>query len=233
MTTKSPPDRRKEIAAAAAALLLLERQAIHSLRGTLSAAVPVIVGLGLSRYQGVSLIERTQERAIESVRLRARARSGASFAEQTKLVTVPTAAEVEELDSFAARNAAKSLAQQWTEYVAAQKDADPYRTAGKRDVYEAPVTDAQAFKAASEDLASSIDRTAITETYGAWNEEWRRQAEEHGDVDVVLEWNAESDACPRCWRMHGLTVRPDETFTSGDPPLHPNCRCRLNSFVLQ
>lgn len=31
--------------------------------------------------------------------------------------------------------------------------------------------------------------------------------------------------CPRCADMDGRTVREDESFPGGDPPLHPFCRC--------
>lgn len=82
-------------------------------------------------------------------------------------------------------------------------------------------------------LASRIERTAITETAHAYNDEHRSllvEAVRYGDIaeDAVMrEWSALLDACERCWPLDGEQARVDESFPGGYEPgdVHPRCAC--------
>lgn len=56
-------------------------------------------------------------------------------------------------------------------------------------------------------------------------------------LDLDREWRAEGDACPHCRVYDRLVAPPGQPFPGGltplslqpvsNPPLHPNCRCRV------
>ncbi len=56
-------------------------------------------------------------------------------------------------------------------------------------------------------------------------------------LDLDRAWRAEADACPHCLTYNARTARPGQPFPGGltplslqpvsNPPLHPNCRCRV------
>lgn len=56
-------------------------------------------------------------------------------------------------------------------------------------------------------------------------------------LDLHRQWHAEADACVHCRTYHGHVAAPGQPFPGGltplslqpvdNPPLHPNCRCRV------
>jgi hypothetical protein len=239
-TRLAPPDEEdadedEAVEAAGAALVALERRARAHLRATLKSSIPVIVAAGVGVAHATLIVQRSQQNAIMMLRSRARAASADAFEAQTALATSAVTPAVAYEDALAASRASKALAARWAKEVAeaeaealkaAAEEGGPYRMPAHVDLYDE----------ATGDTLAALDRTATTETVSAWNDEWVRQGREYADdpdVTLVHEWNAALDACPRCWALNGTTVRDDETFVDGDPPLHPMCRCRLNTTVLQ
>jgi len=75
---------------------------------------------------------------------------------------------------------------------------------------------------------------ARTETLRASNEgrnlAWAQGVEEGFiDPDAGKQWSAELDGrvCDRCSALNGVTVKLKGSFSAGDPPLHPSCRCTV------
>lgn len=95
----------------------------------------------------------------------------------------------------------------------------------------APDPKAAAATAAASNEAA-LRRIATTETLRVFEEERRRTAEEFSRVSgtpVEKEWDATMDrrTCDTCAGLHGRVVPLAQEFPSGDPPLHPNCRCSV------
>jgi hypothetical protein len=98
--------------------------------------------------------------------------------------------------------------------------------------YEDGLDSHAAARRATREIAPSIDRTATTETMQSWNAETLRQdayAASRGYV-VTETWRSLLDACQACFDMDGLSVVVPDTFTE-DPPIHPHCRCCIESSV--
>lgn len=79
--------------------------------------------------------------------------------------------------------------------------------------------------------ADQIARTEIMDALNnGQNESWL-QAQEQGYLseNATKEWIVTPDdlLCPQCEPMDGKTVRIDQEFPEGDPPLHPSCRCTI------
>lgn len=51
---------------------------------------------------------------------------------------------------------------------------------------------------------------------------------------IRIRWVTAFDemVCPRCAPMHGVTIRYDEEFSEGPPPLHTSCRCDEELVIL-
>lgn len=81
---------------------------------------------------------------------------------------------------------------------------------------------------ALEQTTARIATTAATETFSAAAAERsvvvRLVADEY---ELLKVWDAQLDACPRCWRLDGTIVAADANFPGGEEPgvVHPNCRC--------
>lgn len=91
-------------------------------------------------------------------------------------------------------------------------------------------------KAAAANAAASTEaslrRIATTETLRVFEQERRRTAEEFSRVSGTpfeKEWDATMDrrTCDICAGLHRRVVPLAQEFPSGDPPLHPNCRCSV------
>jgi predicted ABC-type ATPase len=73
----------------------------------------------------------------------------------------------------------------------------------------------------------TIARTEIMRaTHEGRREAWA-QGIEGGWISVLAEkeWSAEAVACQICSPMDGIIVPINGSFSIGDPPAHPNCRC--------
>jgi hypothetical protein len=215
--------RKLAIAAAGAALLALEQHALRTTAHVMSAAVDVGLALRLTETQTRRLIEQHISSSLAASRERVREASGEAFEAQTGVDAVEAAA-VEEGEAL---DLAQAVGERWAEA------AGPYRTSARAEV-EA-VTREERYRAAVEETQPALKRTVVTDTYDTWHEEWRRNIDDAVDRDlsVVTEWNAEMDACPKCWALNGTIVHDDESFIHGDPPLHFSCRCRLDTHVQQ
>lgn len=85
-------------------------------------------------------------------------------------------------------------------------------------------------------LEAKLRQIAATETVEAFEEERLRAAEEialREDVIIVRRWDATMDrrTCAACDKLDGTEVPLGEPFDSGDPPLHPGCRCSVEYLV--
>ncbi len=176
--------------------------------------------VGLSPAQASHLIERTTVDAITKARRDAAARSARAFERQTGLDAEPEGLGPLEEDEAhtAAVSAAKGLEKGFREKVSAH-------------LAEGIATNV-AFTMAARSLTSSIERTATTEVMTSWNGEARRLAR-IVKADVLQTWHAELDACDGCAALDGKQVRNDEQFEEGDPPLHPRCRCYIESETVR
>lgn len=82
--------------------------------------------------------------------------------------------------------------------------------------------------------AYTISRTEIMSALNEGAAEEARRAIRNGDIsaDYVKVWLVTEDErlCPVCAPLEDTTVPAAESFPSGDPPIHPACRC---TFGLQ
>jgi hypothetical protein len=122
----------------------------------------------------------------------------------------------------------------WTEDARATRAANALADAWARRLHDAQqeaLSTDEAIRQASKAIEPNVDRTAITESAEAFNGEIVRQnSYAYGlGYEVVETWSALLDACPRCWDLDGTTaVRPDRL---PDPPLHPRCRCLIETSI--
>lgn len=73
-------------------------------------------------------------------------------------------------------------------------------------------------------IAPALRRIAVSESAEAFNA--GRSIYLGADTAFVRVWDAQIDACPRCWTLEGTTVPAGESFPMGEPgTIHPNCRC--------
>lgn len=156
------------------------------------------------------VVQATATLAITKAHEASRAKAADVFEAQTGL----QAAEDDDEDRARAQAAASGLAKAFRENLTDHLAAGLGATA--------------AYSAAMRDLRPNIERTATTEVMAAWNGETRRQARA-ARTEVMQTWNAELDACDACAGFGGMTIRADEVFPDGDPPLHPHCRCTIDS----
>jgi len=89
-----------------------------------------------------------------------------------------------------------------------------------------------------------IKMVAVTETSNAWNDERQGeivQLEQEKPISRIVtpllvfsEWDAAMDrrTCDICETQHGKIRPAGISFSVGDPPVHPNCRCGLMLVVL-
>lgn len=228
---------RRAVIAAGVALSSLERTTTKAMSLAMGAALGLADGHGDAF--AAAMVVAAQAKAIARARAVARTRSGIAFHQQTGLDAAPVTRADVAVDAGRAKKAAASLGRQFSDHVdAVRTERAAYRSAGRELTAEevkrfapkrSPLLEAR------EELAPSLERTASTEVPSAWNQEWRRQSRYHAERGITLihEWNAEADACDRCHPLHGETVRDDERFSEGDPPLHPHCHCRLDTYVEQ
>lgn len=122
----------------------------------------------------------------------------------------------EEHDTAAAHSAAASLASAWS------------RSASAMALGDEPEGDA--LRMAGRALDGRLERTAATETAGAFNDERRRV---YRDIarspladETVKVWSAVLDrkTCGFCFDKDGQVRALRENFGAW-PPVHPNCRC--------
>jgi len=89
-----------------------------------------------------------------------------------------------------------------------------------------------------------IKMVAVTEASNAWNDERQGemvQLEKEKPISriatpllIFSEWDAAMDrrTCDICETQHGKIRPAGVSFSVGDPPVHPNCRCGLMLVVL-
>lgn len=246
-TTESPTpptkaEHRRAIIAAGAAMLLVERASRRSMGLALGAAIRLSARRGPEVT--TALVVASQAKAIARARKVARERASLAFRAQTSLARIQASTSAEAFDLRRAEAAARALGDRFGGLVerarAAKAQAvEPgttYRYLGRDltpDEVRRYTSKRSAESLAAEDLAPALDRTASTEVPAAWNDEWRRTARYYSErgVPLVHEWNAEADACEKCFVLHGEIVHDDEQFPEGDPPIHPRCRCRIDTHV--
>lgn len=239
----SPAEHRRAVIAAGAALLLLEGATRRAMNVALATSIKIQALHG--PVLGLSVVATAQAITIAKARSAARAKAALSFEAQTSLDGVPITSGEIAADARRAQQAAKELADRFAKLArdakraqideaerhAAEhgKDDGPYRSAPP------PRAKAEPERVAARELEPSLDRTASTEVADAWNEEWRRTVDHYvaRGLSFVHEWNAEADACEKCHGLHGEIVHDDDRFSEGDPPIHPRCRCRIDTYVEQ
>lgn len=168
--------------------------------------------LGLAPSHATLLVQASASLAIAKSRETAAQASALQFEKQTGL----DAAEPDDNAEAHAQRAANGLAKAFHEEMQGQ--------------FVAGLTTTAAYVATAKALKPNIERTATTEVMDAWNGETRRQAR-IASVEIEQTWHAEGDACPICAQFDGQTVRGNEQFEEGDPPLHPHCKCEISSSV--
>lgn len=79
----------------------------------------------------------------------------------------------------------------------------------------------------SESRAEMIARTEMANAdINSTVEGWRQS-----DSVVAKRFEAAPDCCDECQESDGEEVGLDESFTNGDPPIHPNCRCGIRAVM--
>ena len=169
---------------------------------------------GLTPSQASFLLERSTADAIEAARNQAAKVSARSFTQQTGIDASEAEPQDEEAHRAAAVSASKGIGASF------RKTVSEHMAEG--------VSAAVAFAGAARAMKPAIERTATTEVMQAWNGEARRQGR-RASVVVMHTWLAELDACEECDGLSGQTVKAHEQFSVGDPPLHPRCRCCVES----
>lgn len=156
--------------------------------------------------------------SVAKIALGARAGSRGAWIGQTALA--PVIHDMGDMDRAFAMRAADGLAVQWDRRLAA--------------AYADDLRGPKAYRTAAKALSPSLDRTAVTETARAWNDETIRQNDYlfARGLQVEETWCALLDACPICEDRDGeRVIRPNEF--EHPPPAHPRCRCFLLTYVDQ
>lgn len=97
-------------------------------------------------------------------------------------------------------------------------------------------SDPKPWATALESTEWRVATIAATEVHAAANAERIEaavEAQAATGVELLKEWNAESDACPQCQELDGETVPVTASFSSGTEPgqAHPSCRCWVEIFA--
>lgn len=87
-------------------------------------------------------------------------------------------------------------------------------------------------KQAEDAVQNRLRQIASFEALAAFESERRLAAKEiarQTGVSVLKKWDATMDlrTCEECAANNGLEIPLKEEFPSGDPPVHPNCRCSI------
>jgi hypothetical protein len=165
---------------------------------------------GMSPAHAALVVQATATLAITKAHEAARAKAADVFEAQTGLSAAEDEGDERSRAQQAAGGLAKAFRENLTEHLAAGLGATA------------------AYGAAMRDLRPNIERTATTEVMHAWNGETRRLARA-SRADVTQTWHAELDACDECAGLDGQTIQASDVFPYGDPPLHPRCRCYVES----
>lgn len=212
-----PTPQPREDAARKAALvgvLTLERTA----QKAVAQAVQLVAGHATSFRLPVGptslLVAQSAASAITDARQAATVRSARSFTTQTSQPAQATGDASDNDDAWDPDAAAEAIGRRFTKLVA------DHQTPG--------MTAALAFPIAAQSLQPAIRGIVTTQVMAAWNAEARRLART-SRVEIVQTWHSELDACQECAGLDGNTVRGDQQFDEGDPPLHAHCRCYISS----
>lgn len=218
MTDPALDPRERHRLEAAAQLVLLERLARRGLRAALHLPLRLLLmGAGISYVE--SAMRARGRDAILTIRSSAEASSRRHWETIAGMMTIEWISKP--FEEARATKSASALADAWRKKVQLAQDDG--------------LSDSVAARRASKELGPSIERTAVTETVDAWNQETKRQndhAESRGFL-VTETWNAALDrrTCPRCDELHGTSVDRPERFEEY-PPLHPLCRCLIDTIIL-
>jgi hypothetical protein len=215
------------------ALIRAERAAVDALRATVDplveqAAAAVGHAPASDRERvALSAVRRTAsrmqgalERAIAELRRVARGAARRTIENELAAGPLTPLDGREEHDVAAAHSAAASLSSAWS------------RSASAMALGDEPGDDA--FRLAGRALAKRLERTAATETSSAFNDERRRV---YRDIarspladEYVKVWSAVLDrkTCALCFGKDGQVRRLHESFGAW-PPVHPNCRCLVET----
>lgn len=214
--------RRRAVEGTVAAVLLLRRKATRDLSGALDAAALDAARRGLSVAEAEAGFARAAEQAVLEARRAGRA-LGRRSVERLAGGAPGAAAPLPALDLERAADSAASLAGQLSgsvqegEILTGERAQALYRAVVRRE-------------------AAAVERTAATEALDAANREIRevgdRLARETGRT-LVRVWNcaAEANTCDLCLSHEDEQVVGDEEFSDGDPTLHPNCLCWVETYL--
>lgn len=131
-------------------------------------------------------------------------------------------------DPLQSKSAADALSIQWRDEVAAieQRSAALGRSV-PRNLYAK----------AAEEREWAAERTARTATMDAFNRESRAAAKELASRGHAVErvWCSllELRTCAICYGLHGTVVGANEEFSEGEPPLHPDCPCFVETRIAE
>jgi hypothetical protein len=211
-------DRRRAALAVAALLLLQERRARRALRKALR--VPLrLLDLGGHQVHVDFALREVGHREIVDLRTQARSASRKGWRKTTRQPVLQVIRGG--IDEQRAVSAAAGLADIWSKQRAKLEQAG-----------EVADPDTQALV----DIEYAIERTAVTETVDAFNDEAEAMAGEAAarGLIVVQTWEGILDTrtCPECEALEGVTkARPDRFDEL--PPLHPGCRCFLSTWLTE
>jgi SPP1 gp7 family putative phage head morphogenesis protein len=161
----------------------------------------------LQLMAAVPSLTKTIRKAVEELQQRSRRQATAdSLEEGEEPVEDPPTKARETLVAKAARGIAIAL----VTYTALRTDEEPFQ---------------QALDGALDDIDPRVRRLATTETFTAYNSQWRANLQ---DSPGEFVWDAILDkrTCPRCEALHGKSW----PTVSAAPacPAHVSCRCILN-----
>ena len=206
---------KREAEVAAAALLLLSKRATHTIQ---------LAMLGAARRGSSAPLLATRDdveaavgKAVEGARSRAQAAAGEAFGRQTGETSSLTRRAL-----GTGRAAAGSLADQWAA-----------RVTGLSEVEGDTIGQGGWYGKAAQDLSWAAQRTAVTETFAEYNAESRAAYDglvKRG-IRAVRIWKAQLEACPVCRPLHDTEADASGQFPYGDPLLHVNCCCYVETRI--
>ena len=206
---------KREAEVAAAALLLLSKRATHTIQLAL---------LGAARRGSSSApllatrddVEAAVGKAVVGARSRAQALAGEAFARQTGTRVSSTRKAL-----GTGRDASGSLADQWVARATSISDSEGVYAEGS------------VLTRAAQDLDWAAKRTAVTEVFAEYNLESRDAFDSlvKKGIRAVRIWKAQLEACPMCLPLHDTEADASGQFPYGDPLLHPNCACYIETRI--
>jgi len=204
-------------------MLGLESASARRLKDNTASAIDKIKGSpGLD--SAIYTLRQTVATTVVGFRNDVRVDAAKQFSEEVGVATEPSGMN----DSERGDKASAYYVKSWVNALASDYGGGggSFGGGGSTDSWDVAVD------AAHEASVGALDRIATYEVVDAWNDEHRRNADAHPELQFRRRWYTKKDVyvCKKCGPMHGVYADAGGQFSLNGapirwPPLHGDCRC--------